>query len=77
MAYHKELMGSIKNYDDLVLFEPTDAKTYLDNQIRGDYRFDLIKIVTKSANKISNKDLEFFITNYFSKYLHYESPIGK
>jgi hypothetical protein len=76
-AYYKELIDVIKNYDEIILFGPTNAKTELYNLIRAEHRFDKLKIETKSANKMSYEEQHVFIKDYFSKLLNYESPYFK
>jgi ADP-heptose:LPS heptosyltransferase len=76
-AYYKELIEVIKNYEEVVLFGPTAAKTELYNLIRADHRFDAIKIETKPANKMSYEQQHTFIQDYFAKLLNYESPYSK
>lgn len=75
--YYKELMDIIKEYDVVLLYGPTAAKTELSNMIREDHRFDKIKIETKSAEKMSHNQQHAFIKDYFSKLLNYESPYYK
>jgi stalled ribosome rescue protein Dom34 len=75
--YYKELMNIIKEYDVVLLYGPTAAKTELANMIREDHRFDKIKIETKSADKMNHTQQHAFIKDYFSKLLNYESPYYK
>ena len=75
--YYKEFMDIIKEYDVVLLYGPTAAKTELSNMIREDHRFDKIKIETKSAEKMSHNQQHAFIKDYFSKLLNYESPYYK
>jgi hypothetical protein len=42
--YYRELGEVIRNYDDVLLFGPTDAKIELLNTLRKDHRFANIKI---------------------------------
>jgi ADP-heptose:LPS heptosyltransferase len=76
-AYFKELIEIIKDYDEIILFGPTDAKTELFNLIKSDHRYDKLKIETKSANKMSDNQMHAFIKDYFSKLLNYVSPFTK
>lgn len=76
-SYYKSLMEIIREYDEVVIYGPSSAKTELCNLIRADHRFDSIKIETKSASKMSYKDQHDFITAYFSKLLNYDSTYSK
>jgi stalled ribosome rescue protein Dom34 len=76
-AYYKSLINVIKEYDEVVLFGPTNAKTELYHLIREEHRYDAIKIETKTADKMSYEEQHAFIQDYFKKLLNYESPFGK
>jgi hypothetical protein len=66
-AYYKKLGETIQNYDDVILFGPTDAKLELFNLLRADHRFDKIKIETQQADKMTDNQQHAFVKEYFSK----------
>lgn len=74
-AYYKNLMEVIKNYDEVLLFGPTSAKTELYNLIKKDHRFDKLFIETKSGEKMSFNEQHAFIKDYFSKLLNAVNPL--
>ena len=76
-AYYNSLIAVIKDYDQVVLFGPTTAKTELYNLIREEHKYDKIKIETKPADKMSFEEQHIFILDYFKKALTYDSPFGK
>lgn len=76
-AYYKKLIDIIKNYEEIVLFGPTNAKEELFNLIREDHRNDNLKIQTKPANKMSYEEQHEFIQKYFTTLLNYESSFNK
>ncbi len=76
-SYYKGLMNHLKNYDEVVLFGPTDAKIELFNLIRTDHRFDGIHLDIKTATKMSYEQQHEFIQNYFANLLDYKSPYIK
>ena len=76
-AYYKSLIDVIKEYDEIVLFGPTNAKNELYNLIRNDHKYDKLKIETKPANKMSYEEQHAFIKDYFSKLLNYDSTFNK
>lgn len=76
-AYYKTLIEKIKDYDEIVLFGPTTAKTELFNLIREEHKYDALKIETKPADKMSYDEQHVFIQEYFSKLLNYESDFNK
>jgi len=66
-AYYKTLGETIKNYEDVLLFGPTDAKTELLNVLRSDNNFAKIKIEIKQSDKMTENQEHAFVRNYFSK----------
>jgi nitrogenase subunit NifH len=64
--YYKELGDVIRNYGDVLLFGPTNAKTELLNILRSDHRFDKIKIEAKQADKMTEHQQHAFVRAYFS-----------
>lgn len=66
-AYYKKLGEVILNYDEVILFGPTDAKTELYNTLQSNYRFQKIKIDVKEADKMTENQQHAFVRDYFSK----------
>ena len=65
--YYKHLGDVIRNYDDVVLFGPTEAKSELFNLLRANHLFENIKIETKQADKMTENQQHAFVREYFSK----------
>jgi len=65
--YYKKLAEVIGNYDEVLLFGPTDAKLELANILKEDHHFDKIKIETQGADKLTEPQQHAFVTEYFSK----------
>ena len=65
--YYKELGEVIRNYNDVILFGPTDAKGELLNVLRADHRFENIKIKTEQTDKMTENQQHIFVKKYFSK----------
>ena len=65
-AYYKKIGESIINYDEVLLFGPTDAKAELLNILQADHRFNGIKIEVKQADKMSENQQHAFVRNHFS-----------
>jgi len=63
--FYKKLENVILNYNDVLLFGPTNAKTELFNKIRKEHHFDNIKIAVKEADKMSAVQKITFVSNYF------------
>lgn len=66
-AYYKQLGKTMLNYDDVLLFGPTDAKTELFNLLRTEHNFDNIKIQVKPADKMTENQEHAFIREHFAK----------
>jgi len=65
--YFKKLGEAIRNYDEVILFGPTNAKAELHNILKTDHRFSHIKIDTKPADKMSYDHQHTFVQDYFSQ----------
>ncbi|WP_435353059.1 hypothetical protein [Emticicia sp. SJ17W-69] len=67
-AYYKELGEAIINYEEVVLFGPTDAKVELLNILKANHHFDKIKIEVKQTDKMTENQQHAFVREYFSKH---------
>ncbi|MBC7389089.1 MAG: hypothetical protein H7329_07760 [Opitutaceae bacterium] len=66
--YYKELGETIKNFDEVLLFGPTDAKIELFNLLRADRHFEKIKIDTKQSDKMTDNQQQAFVSEYFARF---------
>lgn len=66
--YYKTLCASIKDYDEVLLFGPTNAKVELLNILKADLEFSQIKIETKQTDKMTENQEHAFVNDYFSKH---------
>jgi hypothetical protein len=66
--YYKKLGDVILDYEEIVLFGPTDAKVELFNILSDDARFVKIKIEIKQTDKMSENQQYTFVNDYFSKF---------
>ena len=65
LSYYKKIGDIIKKYQEVVLFGPTDAKNELLNQIKTDHLFEGIKIEVKNSDKMTEAQMQLFVTDYF------------
>ena len=65
--YYKKLGAFIKDYDDVLLFGPTDAKVELFNILKADLSFSKIKIEIRQTDKMTENQEHAFVREYFSK----------
>jgi len=63
--YYKRIVDSIKNFQEVVLFGPTDAKNELYNLLKADHLFDNIKIEIKNSDKMTESQMHSFVLGYF------------
>ncbi len=76
-AFYKDIIAILRDYDEILLFGPTNAKTELYNLIREDHKYDHLRIETKPAEKMSSAEEHAFVVNYFKNLLNYESTYTK
>jgi len=76
-AFYKAIIAIVENYDEILLFGPTTAKTELLNLIREEHKYDHLKIENKSAEKMTPPEEHDFVVNHFKTVLNYESPFTK
>ena len=53
-AYYKKICDVIKDYEEVILFGPTNAKAELFYILKADHLFNKIKIIMKGAVKIND-----------------------
>ena len=63
--YYKEVGEAIRNYDNVLLFGPTEAKAELFNILRADHLFEKIKIEMKTTDKMTENQKHAFVREYF------------
>jgi len=68
LAYYKKLGETILNYEEVLLFGPTDSKVELFNLLRVDHRFEKIKIELKPADKMTENQEQAFVKKHFSQH---------
>lgn len=65
--YYKALAETIKDYDEVLLFGPTNARIELFNILQSHLHFSKIKIETKASDKMTKNQEHAFVRDYFSK----------
>jgi hypothetical protein len=64
--YYMQLCKVIKEYTQVLLFGPTNAKTELYNLLKLDHSFDNIIIDVLQSDKITNNEQHAFVLNHFA-----------
>ena len=64
--YYKAIANDIKNFDEVLLFGPTEAKAELHNKLNTDHRFAKIKIVVKPSDKLTITEMHNFVREYYA-----------
>jgi hypothetical protein len=65
-SYFKKLSAIIRDYQEVVLFGPTDAKEELLNLLKNDHQFENVKIEVKHADKMTRNQMHIFVKNYYN-----------
>ena len=65
-AYYKKIGNVIQDYDEVLLFGPTNAKTELVNTLKNDHHFNKVKIEVKSADKMTENQQQAFVKEHFN-----------
>ncbi len=65
LSYYKKLSDAIRNYQEVILFGPTDAKNELLNLVKDDHLFKNIKIEVLHSDKMSANKMHDFVREYF------------
>ena len=63
--YYKRLSSVMKDYDEVILFGPTEAKSELYNLLKNDHHFDKIRIEVKPADKMTENQQQAYVKKYF------------
>ena len=64
--YFEKLVGVIKDFDEVLLFGPTEAKTELFNQIDNIHNLDMIKITMKTTDKMTENQRRAYVREFFT-----------
>ncbi|AUC75419.1 MULTISPECIES: hypothetical protein [unclassified Olleya] len=64
-AYYKEIANAILNYNNVLLFGPTNAKTELYNVLKKDLHFKDVKIDVAPADKMTDHEKSAFVKKHF------------
>ena len=67
-TFYKNLAAVIENFDEVLLFGPTDAKVELYNFIKEHHKYDKIKIEVKNADKMTDTEQHHFVKDYFKRF---------
>lgn len=67
MEYYKALCDVIRQYDSVVLFGPTQAKTELCNILTADQHFSKVRIEVKHADKMTENQQHAFVRDFFTR----------
>ena len=67
--YYKKLGDIIRNFQDVLLFGPTNAKIELLNLLKADHQFEKIKLETKDSDKMTQNEQHAFVRDYFTNRL--------
>ena len=64
--YYKAIADAVRNYDEVLIFGPTEAKAELHNKLKADHLFSKIKITVKPSDKLNENEIHTFVREYFA-----------
>ncbi len=64
-AFYRQIWDIAKQYDEVLLFGPTDAKTEFFNGIRSDHANNGVKITLRSVGKMTPDEMHDYVYKYF------------
>ena len=64
--YYKTISDSLKGFDEVLLFGPTNAKVELLNILEADQSFSKVKLETRTTDKMSENQEHAYVREYFS-----------
>jgi hypothetical protein len=64
--FYKQISDTIRNFQEVLLFGPTEAKSELFNLLKTNHLFDAIKIEVKGSDKMEQSQMDTFVRNYFN-----------
>jgi len=64
-VFFKEISDTIREYQHVLLFGPTDAKNELFNLLKADHNFENTKIELKTTDKMTVIEKQEFVIEYF------------
>ena len=64
--FYKKLGDVIKNYQNVLLFGPLNAKAELITMLKADHQFEKIRLETKDSDKMSQNKQHDFVREHFS-----------
>ena len=65
-GYFNRLSDEIINYDEVLLFGPTNAKTEFVNTLQDNRHFDQVKIEVKTTDKMTENKQQAFVREHFN-----------
>lgn len=63
--YYRELSELIRQYDEVLIFGPTEAKTELYDTFKDDNLYSKIKVEIRPADKMTENQQHAFVKAYF------------
>lgn len=67
-TFYKNLEKIIKNFDEVLLFGPTEAKNELYNLLKKNHQYDKIKIEVRNSDKMSSDEQHTFVYDFYTRF---------
>ncbi|MES2795881.1 MAG: hypothetical protein V4683_07950 [Bacteroidota bacterium] len=67
--YLKDIASAIRNYEEVLIFGPTEAKIKLAHKMKGDQKFSKIKIHLKQTDYMTENQQHAFVRDFYANNL--------
>lgn len=64
--FYKKISDTIRDFQEVLLFGPTEAKNELYNLLKKNHLFDKIKIGVKATDKMEQSEMDVLVLEYFN-----------
>lgn len=75
-TFYKSIANVIPEYDEVLLFGPTNSKRELYNILKASHQFNDIKIEVHNTGKMNDSDQHTFVRNHFKKFAVYNFELS-
>ena len=65
--YYNKILKEVVDFDQILIFGPTDAKNELNSLLKSNHAFDLANVEILQTDKMTENQLYAFVRNHFSE----------
>ncbi len=75
-TFYINIANVIREFGEVLLFGPTNAKLELYNNLKANHLFNNIKIEIQNTGKMTDRDQHTFVRNHFRKFAIYNFALN-